>query len=354
MTHRTDYIIVGQGLAGSSLAFELLQRGKSVVVYDEPMKNRASVISAGICNPITGKVMTTTYAAHLLFPFLHQWYAGAERIIGRKFFHPMPLYRPFLSQQELEQWKMKALQEPVRMFIRKIHETSSAGEMLNDPWGGLELDLAGYLDVKGWVDAVRSLLRDRGMYREQSFDEGEVRVTEEVCYQDVRASRIIFCHGLAARQSPWFGYLPIRPLKGETLTVRLALPAGRIISRGVYVVPAKTPGEFVIGSTYQHEPFPAGNSPEGKALLMERLAAVVRVAAEPIHQDWGIRPTVTDRRPLMGGHPREERVVIFNGLGTKGVSLAPYFASRLADWMEGINALPDEVNISRFKPLYSN
>jgi glycine/D-amino acid oxidase-like deaminating enzyme len=134
----------------------------------------------------------------------------------------------------------------------------------------------------------------------------------------------------------------------------MALLPGRIISRGVYVVPTPTAGEFIVGSTYQHEPFPPAISEEGKAQLLERLARLVNLPAEPVHQDWGIRPTVTDRRPLLGSHPRAANVIIFNGLGTKGVSLAPYFASRLADWVDGIAALPDEVNISRFKALYSN
>lgn len=351
MTRHADYILVGQGLAGSALAFELLRRGKRLVVFDEPGNNRASAISAGICNPITGKIMSPTYAADLLFPFLHRWYPEAETELGEKFFYPMPVYRPFLSRQEQEQWSAKAGDTP---FIRNVHLSSSSGDALNDPFGGLELDLSGYLDVKQWVAAVRALLMSRGVYREQCFDEREMVVAEAITYQDVTADRIVFCHGLAAKQSHWFGYLPLRPLKGETLTVRMALSPERIISRGVYVVPSPTAGDFIVGSTYQHEPFSQAISEEGKVQLLERLARLTKLTAVPVHQDWGIRPTVTDRRPLLGSHPRAANVIIFNGLGTKGVSLAPYFASRLADWVDGIAALPDEVNISRFKALYSN
>jgi glycine/D-amino acid oxidase-like deaminating enzyme len=351
MTRHADYILVGQGLAGSALAYELLRRGKQVVVFDEPGNNRASVVSAGICNPITGKVMSSTYAADLLFPFLHRWYPEAETELGGKFFYPMPVYRPFLSRKEQEQWNAKAGDTP---FIRKMHQRYSSGKELNDPFGGLELDLSGYLDVKQWVAAVRALLMERGVYREQFFDEREMVVAGTVTYQDVTADRIVFCHGLAAKQSRWFGYLPLRRLKGETLTVRMALSPERIISRGVYVVPTRTAGEFIVGSTYQHEPFLPEISEEGRAQLLDGLARLVQVTVEPVHQDWGIRPTVSDRRPLLGSHPRAANVIIFNGLGTKGVSLAPYFASRLADWVEGVAALPDEVNISRFKALYSN
>lgn len=351
MTHHADYILVGQGLAGSALAVELLRRGKKVFVFDEPQKNRASVISAGICNPITGKIMSPTYAADLIFPFLNRWYPEAEKVLGEKLFHPMPIYRPFLSRQEQEQWSARAGETP---FIRKVHLGYSSGGMLNDPFGGLELDMSGYLDAKQWVSAVRSMLINLSIYREQFFDERELHVAEIISYQDVTADRIVFCNGLAARQSHWFGYLPLRPLKGETLAVRMDLPPERIISRGVYVVPSQTAGEFIVGSTYQHEPFLPAISAEGKEQLMKRLSGLVQMPAEPVHQDWGIRPTVTDRRPLLGSHPGAANVIIFNGLGTKGVSLAPYFASRLADWVDGVAALPEEVNISRFKALYSN
>lgn len=354
MTRLADYIIVGQGLAGSVLAVELLRRGRRIQVFDEPSSNRSSVISAGICNPITGKIMASTYAADLLFPFLQRWYPEAEKMLGGRFFHSIPVYRPFLSRLEQKQWLVKAEGSDLSVFIQKIHQGPTAGESLHDPFGGLELGLSGYLEVKEWVASVRDMLMSMDMYRQQYVDERELIVGEDIVYQDVRAARIIFCNGLFAKQSSWFGYLPLRPLKGETLVVRMPMPPGQIISRGVYMVPTRTAGEFVVGSTYQHEPFVAGITPEARTLLLDRLAALARVAAVPIHQDWGIRPTVTDRRPLMGSHPRAKNVYIFNGLGTKGVSLAPYFASRLTDWMEGVGILPEEVNISRFKPLYSN
>lgn len=349
-----DYIVVGQGLAGSALAFELLRRGKRVHVFDEPEMNRASVISAGICNPVTGKVMKPTYAADLLFPFLHRWYPEAERTLHTKFFFPLPMYRPFLSREEQVAWKNKVSDPELQRFVRQVHESPQAGESLNDPYGGLELSQSGYLDVHAWVKSVRERLIQEGAYEQRHVDERELVVDQTVSYQGLTATRVIFCQGVAANKSGWFGYLPIRPLKGETLGVRMGLSSDRMISRGAYVVPGRHPGEFVVGSTYQHEPFPSGNSEDGKRLLLERLARLVRVAVEPLHQDWGIRPTVSDRRPLLGAHPATDKVVIFNGLGTKGVSLAPYFASRLADWMDGAGTLPNEVNISRFKPLYSN
>lgn len=353
MARSVDYIIVGLGLAGSTLAVECIKRGKRICVVDEPAKNRASVISAGICNPVTGKVMTRSYLAERIFPFLQSWYPEAERLLGKKFFRPLPVYRPFVSSLEQEQWSVKT-QEPEMHAFATVRSVPYFPDTLVNPYGGLEVNQSGVLDVAGWVHTVRDLLRERELYFETHFDEHSVRVGKRISWQDIEATHLIFCNGVSALQNKWFSWLPVRPLKGETLNVRMKFQEERIISRGVYVVPSPDPGVFVVGSTYEREPFSVGITTEGRNRILERLVALIRTPVEVLHQDWGIRPTVSDRRPLLGSHPQAGNVIIFNGLGTKGVSLAPYFASTLLDWLEGHGMLPEEVNISRFKSLYSN
>jgi glycine oxidase len=348
-----DYIIVGQGLAGSALAMELLRRGREVVVIDEPANNRSSAVSAGICNPITGRAMSKTYLADQIFPFVQQWYPKAEDLLGATFFHPVPIYRPFLSEAEREEWTSRSglaeFQNYAEPVAKGVH-----GESLNDPHGGLLVRQSAYVNVIGWMHGVRDLLQSRARFREEQFLDGDLEVGSIVRYKDIRARGIVFCRGLAEVGSNWFGKIPLRPLKGETLIVRMKLPRKQVISRGVYIVPYKEPDQFVVGSTYEHQPFQPGVTPEGRSLLLERLGAVINAPVDVIHQDWGIRPTVVDRRPILGHHPAHPNLIIFNGLGTKGVSLSPYFASVLADWMEKGVPMPKEVNISRFNALYSD
>ena len=136
--------------------------------------------------------------------------------------------------------------------------------------------------------------------------------------------------------------------------MQMNFPRDMIVNRGFYLVPTSTLGTFVAGSTYEHAPFSEGPSDKGLRHITGRLEEWFNEPFEVIHQDWGIRPTVSDRRPLLGSHPEAQNVVIFSGLGTKGVSLAPYFASSLVDWIEGKSVLPEVVNISRFMSLYSN
>lgn len=348
-----EYIIVGQGLAGSALAWELVMRGKSVAVYDEPLMNRASTISAGICNPITGKGMVKSYKADELFPFLARFYGNAERKLSHKFFYPLPVYRPFISNEEMRQWKDKVASGVLRNFISKVCDKPAFSEEINDPHGGLQILQSGYLNVPDWISSIRNMLVQMNCYHQEHFSEEELIVEDTIRYRGYTASKIIFCNGLGLTQSAWFDWLPLRPLKGETLTVRVDIAADQIISRGVYLVPSGQDSTFIVGSTYQHAPFTHGPTEQGRSQLETRLRSLIRPAFTTIHQDWGIRPTVTDRRPLMGSHPANNNVIIFNGLGTKGVSLAPYFARCLADWMDQGVALPEEVNIFRFKSLYS-
>ena len=350
---KIDYLIIGQGLAGSAIAWELSKRGKSILVFDEPVKNRASAYAAGLFNPITGRVMTKAWQADTVFPFLEKSYSHAEKKLKRKFLHLLPVYRPFVSPEEKQQWKQKSETEELKKFLLTFHGPRSFSHTVRDPFGGIEIAQSGYLNVVSWMSAVRDFLREHDAYKEEAFQEQDLLFDEGVQYKEFRAGKIIFCNGLSALGSRWFSWLPLKPLKGETLDVKIQSVANRIYNRGVYLVPTSEEGRYKVGATYQHPPFLEGPSEAANQELVTKLLELTAMPFEIIHQDWGIRPTTPDRRPMLGPHPSNKNVIIFNGLGTKGVSLAPYFAYHLANWMEGEGDLSGEVNIYRFKALYS-
>lgn len=353
MNRNINYLIIGQGLAGSALAWELIQRGKSVMVYDEPKENRASSVAAGLFNPITGRVMTKTWKADELFSFLEKFYSAAGKVLGKNFFHLLPIYRPFISAKEMQQWKVKSKSQENENFVLKFHDNPSFAHQVINPFGGIEIAHSGYLDTRLWISTVRDFLRGHGFYAQEKFQEDVLLVDNLIRYKEYTAEKIIFCNGSAALQSKWFGWLPLKPLKGETLDVRVETKPERIFNRGVYLVPSAGENTYKVGATYQHAPFLEGPTPEAKEDLKTKLTELIRLPFDIIHQDWGIRPTSPDRRPLLGSHPANKNVVIFNGLGTKGVSLSPYFAHQLAGWLEDKDDLSTEVNIYRFKALYS-
>lgn len=353
MIHQRDYLIIGQGLAGSALAWELMGRGKTVLVYDQPDMNRSSSIAAGLFNPITGRVMTKTWKAEEIFPFLQKFYGQAEQALHQKFLYKLPIYRPFLSVEERNQWQAKSETPELKQFILAFRDAGAFANQAHDPFGGIEIAHSGYLDVNVWMSTVRSYLLSANSYRQEAFQMEDLVVDGLVRYKDLTAKSIIFCNGLQALHTHWFGWLPLRKLKGEVIDVTLDTAPERIYNHGAYLVPFGSENLWRVGATYEHAPFVESVTPQSREALDTKLRALIRLPYDIVHQDWGIRPTTPDRRPMLGAHPENKNVIIFNGLGTKGVSLAPYFASRLADWLEGQGDLPAEVNINRFKALYS-
>ncbi len=353
MNQKVDYFIVGLGLAGSTLAWELVRRGKTVMVFDTPADNQASAIAAGLFNPITGKLMAKTWKADILFPFFENFYSSAEKILKRNFFHLLPMYRPFISTAERKLWKQKSETEELKDFVREFHDVSFFEHQVNNPFGGIEIAHSGYLQVELWITAVRDFLRSQNSYQECFLNEQDLYFDGTVRYNEMTADRVIFCNGLGSLKSKWFEKLPLIPLKGEVLTVKINDVLDRIYNRGVFIVPSGEANVYRAGSTYEHTPFIEGTTLEARNSIESKLAELLVSPFEIVHQEWGIRPTTPDRRPMLGAHPDNKNVVIFNGLGTKGVSLAPYFAHHLADWLEGIVDLSAEVNIYRFKALYS-
>lgn len=341
-----DYIIVGQGLAGSCLALQLMQRGRKILVIDRPDENSATRVAAGLFNPITGRNMTKTWMADELFPYLHTFYGRAEKITDSTFFHSMPLYRPFVSIEEQNEWMGKSSEASVSSYIETVHTSPVETELVRNEFGGLLLKQCGYLDTTRFSHAVRDYIRQTATLMEDGFNEDDLIVKEDhIQYRQHAAGKIILCQGEAVSRGKLFSWLPIRPLKGETLTIQPEEKVTKIYNRGVYVVP----GIWKVGATYQFHDSSRETTTRGLHELTGKLGELVAFPWQVVGQDWGIRPTTPDRRPILGPHPESDLVVIFNGLGTKGVSLAPYFSNVLAEWLEKSSPINKVVDIHRYK-----
>lgn len=344
-----DLLIVGQGLAGSALAMRALAKGLKIMVMDTPSANSSSRVAAGLFNPITGRKMAKTWLADTIFPALHQYYREVERITGSKFLHAMPIYRTFHSVEEQNEWMSKSGDEGYRDFIENVSGKSAFGEKVYDGFGGMTLKQSGYLDTRAYMDAVRSYLEAGNAYRETIFDAAKLEIDHDsVQYGQFKARRIVFCQGIANRTNPWFGHLPIKPLKGEFLTVQCAWEKRVILNRGIYMVPGAGLDEWRVGATFNRNDEKAEISTGAREELSRKLEGLIRMPFTVTGQQWGFRPTTPDRRPILGAHPEYRSLVIFNGLGTKGVSLAPYFSEVLIRWMENKGTINKEADVSRF------
>lgn len=346
-----DFLIIGQGIAGSLLTHELLKRNQSVDIINNTQLNSSSRIAAGLYNPITGRKMVKTWNCDKIFVGLENYYRDLESNLNSKFLYPIGIYRPFFSAEEQNDWQGKISDPAYSYLVKELKQNPTEDPMVNDPYGGLLLNHSGYLDIPVMLDSFKNYFQDRGIYQEKVFNMQGLKVLEDHCsYEDQQYRRVIFCEGSAARDNPFFDWLPYKLVKGEILDVEIDYNRATILNRGVFLLPLKT-NLFRLGATYNNHDLTFDATRQAVDFLKEKLNLIFNGQFEIISHRVGIRPATKDRRPFIGVHPKYSQVGIFNGLGAKGVSLAVLYSEQFVENLLDDKALEPEVNISRFFSL---
>jgi glycine oxidase len=347
-----DFIIVGQGIAGTVLSDHLMSANLKVLVIDDSELSNSSRVAGGLFNPITGRKMVKTWRADDLFNYLLSYYNGLEKKLETTFLNDKAIFRPFFSFEELNEWMGKSIEPEYASYIKEVYGHSEFGNHVNDDYGGLLLNRCGYLDTVALLDAYRKQLELLNCMKQEAFDFNELNLTAEgVNYKGDSAQKIIFADGQLLRNNSFFNWLPLKPVKGELLYIRVEEPIDVIYNRGVFVIPIGN-GICKVGSTYDHNNLDNIATEEAKLELTKRLTDLVKFKFEVVDQKAGVRPATKDRKPFIGIHPEHDQIGIFNGFGTKGVSLVPYFANQFVDMLTKGIELDSEVNIHRFFSLY--
>lgn len=355
-----DYLIVGQGLAGTTLAYALHKRKQSVLVIDDGDKNASSRIAAGIFNPITGMRMVKTWKADLLFPFLHTFYTELEHFLRAKFFFPKIIYRPFDNIAQQNHVLGQAVEKGFTDFMYSENVDLKYNSFVFNEFGGIEFKQGGYVDVTKMLRSFHQFLVQENLFQEMVFDENDLKIEKnEIAYlppnhhEQYTFKKVIFCRGIKDATSKFWNHLNFKPVKGEILSGKFEnLDFEEIINRSGWVLPCEN-GTYKVGSTYEWGKLDNSPTAQGKKDILAQVAQLISVPFEVLQHQAGIRPATADRRPLLGLHPVFPSLGIFNGLGTKGVMLAPYFAHHLADSLLENTALDKEVCISRIFEIKS-
>ncbi|MBC2837767.1 FAD-binding oxidoreductase [Robiginitalea sp. SC105] len=346
-----DYLIIGSGLAGMAMAETLQSRGHRICVFDDSSR-QASLVAAGLYNPVVLKRLNLTWEGGRLMDFSIPFYQRLQEKLGGSFDEKLPILRRFASAEEQNAWFEAADRPGLSRFLSpRLLRNDNPG--LDAPFGFGEVLETGRLHTAKLLTAYRSLLHRQGALRAESFDHGSLRLYgEEVAYGDIKSRYVVFCEGFGMRANPFFRYLPLQGSKGELLTVRIpGLGEGRIIKSGVFLIPEGN-DRYRVGATYGRNDFSPEPTPAAREELTRKLGHILKVDFEVENQSAGIRPTVPDRRPLAGRHPEHPRLLALNGMGSRGVLLAPYAAACLADFVESGTPLPPEIDLARYGKFY--
>jgi glycine oxidase len=344
-----DYLIVGQGLAGSFLGYSLIKRNKKILLFDADEANTSSKVAAGIFNPVTGQRMALSWNAHKLFPFLDAYYKNLELEFYDKFYFPSGIYKPFLQIKDQNDWMGRSVDSNFMPFIKKISNESRYGNLINDFYGGIELSHSGFVNTNILLSAFTRFFRKKNALVQHGFDQNLLNLFEDhITYGDIVAKKIIFCEGAAVTKNRFFGNWPFAPVKGELLTVKLAVQPEQIISKDIFVLPIG--GSMVrVGSTYDRINLENKITEEARIFLEEKMKLLLKIDYEVVNQQVGIRPGTKDRRPFIGLHPELKPIGLFNGLGTKGISIGPYYSDQFADFLVFNKKIDNDANLLRYR-----
>jgi glycine/D-amino acid oxidase-like deaminating enzyme len=342
-----DVAIVGQGLAGTALAWHLRWAGARTLVVDREPAVTASRVAAGLVTPVTGKRLARTWRLDDLLPAAVAFYRRVEAETGTPVFHPRRMVRLFRDDAERAAYAGRAAG-----FGGLVADPDPPpdGRWFAAPLGGFEMPTAAQLDVPRYLDASRRHFAD-GYLRADVDPVADVALSPgrvDLPRLGVTADRLVFAQGFAAVGNPWFPRVRWNAARGDILTVRVpGLDERRIVHRGVWLAPAG--GDlFRAGSTYDRSDLTDAPTAAGRDEVCGRLRAFLRPPFEVVDHRAAVRPIVLDQRPVIGLHPDHPQLGYFNGLGSKGTLQAPFVAARLADLLTAGRAADPELDLGRW------
>ena len=345
---KLDYIIVGLGLAGLAFSRELEKQGKTFVVYEDDSQH-SSKVAGGMYNPIILKRFTPVWDAENQLKIALPFYKELEDLLGNAYDHEVNIYRLFTSIEEQNNWFATCDHPTLSQYmIPKVIKDRYNG--IESPFGYGKVIGTGRIDTKKLLDDYQLYLEEKEVINYSKFNYEAIEFKAgKVQYENHSVSKIVFCEGFGIKKNPYFNHLPMQEAKGEYVTIYAPeLHIDFVLKSSVSIMPL---GEhkFKVGATFNWKDKTNIPTEEGKNELLAKLESLISVPFKVIEQVAGIRPTVKDRRPLVGIHHARPELAILNGLGTRGVMIAPIAAKELYDCLENGNELRKEINISRFQ-----
>ena len=342
-----DFIIVGQGLAGTCFAFELIKQNKTFVIIDEHKTTTSSQIALGVYNPLILKWFTKPWKIDSQLKYFYIFYNEINNFLKNNFFDNTGIYKFLKTPYDQNNWLTKHTVSGRNIYMSsELYSISNKGLRNKEFYGFIKS--AGRVNIKLLLNTFRTFCKTENQIIEEKFNHDKLIInTSSVSFKHITANNIIFCEGYNVIHNPYFKDLNLKPTKGEILNIYCkGLNVKEIIHSGLLFIPLGQ-DYYSIGATYNWEDINNKPTQEAKKKIITLLDSFLNRPYKIINQLAGIRPSTIDRRALIGSHTKHKNIYILNGLGTRGVLLAPYLSQVLINSIYFNKSIPKEVNINR-------
>lgn len=344
---KVDYIVIGCGLAGINFCEKLSEAGRSFVVFDNKTQH-SSVVAGGLYNPVVLKRFTSVWKSEEQLQLVSDVYKALEHKLGVELDFKLPVRRLFHSIEDQNNWFVASDKAELSKYL-STQLMKNDNPNINAPYGFGEVLSTGRIDSSKLISEYKRYLMNSKLLREESFEYESLEIGEDIIqHKNISAKHIVFAEGFGLKKNPFFNYLPLKGTKGELLTIHAPeLNVGFVLKSSVFLIPYGK-NLYKVGATYEWTDKSNEPTEKGKEELLAKLKTIINCSFEVLDHTAGIRPTVVDRKPLVGTHSVYKNLHILNGLGTRGVMIAPYVARALFESVEKDKPLDHEINISRF------
>lgn len=363
-TQHFENVIIGQGLAGSAVAWTLHWAGQSMLLLDRAEPYTASRVAAGLITPVTGKRMVVSAEYDQYFAAAKGFYRRAETATGQEFFTEVEMLRLF----EDEAGRAAFLERSDQAKLLQISPWEGELQAGHGVQQGIRMQQAARLDTTAYLAATRSYFEGLGSYRQTVLTDGEIQHQKDMAEggrravekntgkadrptvitlgsQAVTTDRLIMCTGAASTKL--FPEVPNNPARGDILTVRIPdYDRPEVVHRSIWIA-AENDGHQTVGSTYDWNSISKAPTEKGRQEILGKLSRIVEGPVEVLGQVAAVRPTMKDYEPVLGRHPKWANVFILNGLGSKGTLKAPMLAKKLLGCMTGATEVESEHSYDR-------
>jgi len=339
-----NILIVGAGLAGISLCERLLEKKVSVTVIDHQNNPSSTKVATGMYNPIVFKRLNKTWMIDEVLESMHLFYQHIEEKLSRSLKNEVRLFKHISSNDYRNFWNKRAEQPDFKEYLIPV----------NGDFG--EVKKAGWVDCAAFVNHYHQYLLDQGIIQDEKFQLEDMHIEKKgITYKGLHYDSIVFCEGPFAVHNPLFDWLPFKVAKGDWVVIETEkdIELEGVVNNVVNIIPLGE-NRYKLSSTFEWETDSWLPNKNVIAELTDAFEEIYHIDYQIVDHQSGLRPSASDRRPYLGEHPRKKNVFIFNGLGSKGIILAPFFSHHLAEHIIDKKPILPEADIKRHLKRFQN